>query len=415
MAFFAVWVFNTLIKAKGGGKMGQPLEGIRVVDLSRVLAGPFCTMILGDLGADVIKIESPGGSDDTRAWGPPFVAGESAYYLCTNRNKKGMTLNLKTEDGRRILKTLIKDADVLIQNFRVGMMEKWGLDYNTLHELNPRLVYCSISGFGATGPYRQMAGYDYMIQAMGGLMSVTGSEESGPIKVGVAIADVTTALYSAIAILAALKERDRSGEGQAIDMALMDAEVSSLINVASNYLISGEIPRLLGNVHPNVAPYQTFPTADGEMVIAAGNDKLYRLLCEALGAPELIDDPRFKTNSDRVKYRLELAGCLSERLRTEKTKVWVQRLIEAGVPAAPINNMEQVFSDPQVMAREMVVPMEHPTAGPIHLVGSPIKLSRTPVQYRKHPPVLGEHTEEILTALGYDEAAIQSLKTNGVI
>lgn len=395
--------------------MSGALSGIKVLDLSRVLAGPFCTMILGDLGAEVIKVEAPGGSDDTRAWGPPFQGDFSAYYLCANRNKRAITLNLKTEQGQEILKKLIKQSDVLIHNFKYGTMERLGFDYEQVKQLNPRIVYCSITGFGSQGPYRKLPGYDYIIQAMSGLMSITGSEESGPLKVGVAITDVFTGLYAAIGIEAALYERERSGEGQFIDMALFDSAVSSLVNVASNYLVSGVIPKRLGNYHPNIVPYQTFKTADGEMVVAVGNDRQFANFCTALGLENLIEDNRFATNEQRVAHRAQLEEIIQNVMKTQPSKVWLDKLVEYGIPCGPIHNMQEVFADEQIAAREMKVSMEHPTAGTLQLVGSPLKFSRTKVSYRRYPPLAGEHTLEVLQELGFSEDQYEQLKNEGIV
>ncbi|AMA74109.1 MULTISPECIES: CaiB/BaiF CoA transferase family protein [Aneurinibacillus] len=382
------------------------LDGIKVIDLTRVLAGPYCTMILGDLGADVIKIEAPGGSDETRGWGPPNIGGESAYYLCTNRNKRALTLDLKNLKARDILRELLKDADVVINNFKTGTMEKWGLGYETMAELNPRLIYVSISGFGQTGPYKHVPGYDYIVQAMGGMMSITGSEETGPMKVGVAIADVATGLYAAIGILAALRERDHSGMGQMIDLALFDSQISLLVNVASNYLVSGQIPKRYGNQHPNIVPYQTFAASDMEMVVAVGNDQQFRRLCVLLGKEEWSRDPKFATNSARLVHREEICELLQEEFKKRPASEWLVRLTDVGVPNAPIYNLAQLFEDPQVQARKMKVEISHPTAGKVSMVGSPLKLSRTPVSIRRHPPLVGEHTKEILLAHGFTEEQI---------
>ncbi|MBO8172071.1 MAG: CoA transferase [Bacillaceae bacterium] len=394
--------------------MAGALEGIQVLDLSRVLAGPYCTMILGDLGAEVIKVESPFQKDDTRAWGPPFTGGESAYYLCTNRNKRGMTLNLKSPRGRDVFKKLVARSDVVIQNFKTGTLEKWGLGYDTLSDINPQIILASITGFGNTGPYRHLPGYDYIIQAMGGLMSITG-DRSTPMKVGVAIADVLTGLYTAIAILAALQERNRSGKGQQIDMALFDSQIAALINVASNYLVSGKIPERLGNQHPNIVPYQVFPTRDKEMVVAVGNDKQFARFAALLDMPELAEDERFKTNAGRVKHREMLEQIISEKLQQKSAAEWRPILEKAGIPCGPINDMKSLFEDPQVRARDMLVNMAHPTAETVRMVGSPIKMSRTPVEMRRHPPLYGEHTADILQELGYSGSDVEQMKHNHVI
>jgi crotonobetainyl-CoA:carnitine CoA-transferase CaiB-like acyl-CoA transferase len=391
------------------------LQGIKVIDCSRVLAGPFCSMILGDLGAEVIKIEAPGGSDDTRAWGPPFIGGESAYYFSANRNKRAMTLNLKAEEGREILKELISNADVLLHNFKPGSMEKWDLDYSHLQTINRRLVYCGISGFGKTGPYQQRPGYDFVIQAMSGLMSITGPENSSPYKVGVAITDVLTGLYAVSAIQAALIERGRSGIGQEIDLSLYDCAISSLVNVASNYLISGKTPKRLGNKHPNIVPYQTFKAKDGEMAIAVGNDRQFKTFCHELGMDELADDPRFETNPKRLENIDALEEAVSVTLSQKSVKDWTDAFTNAGIPSGPIQTMDQVFQDPQVKARNMTVAVDHPTAGEINLVASPIKLSKTPVTYDRHPPLAGEHTEEILGEHHYSPEKIAEWRKKGII
>ncbi|HHW36584.1 MAG TPA: CoA transferase [Bacillales bacterium] len=395
--------------------MAGALEGIKVLDLTRVLAGPYCTMILGDLGAEILKVEAPGGSDDTRYWGPPYKGTESAYYLCANRNKRAITLNLKTEKGKEILKSLLVESDVVIENFKSGTMEKWGLGYSKLKEMNPKIVYCSITGFGHSGPYRNLPGYDFIIQAMSGLMSITGSEESGPVKVGVAVSDLFTGLYAVVGILAAINERNQSGEGQSIDISLFDSQLSALANVASNYLISGEIPGLLGNQHPNIVPYQLFDTKDGQMVVAVGNDGQFRKLCSLLGIEDIGVDERFIANSERLKNRDELIEILAFQFKSKTSKEWLFHLNEAGIPSGPIQNMKEVFGDPQVIARDMIYEMKHPTAGEIMVVGSPLKLSRTPVKVRYHPPLAGEHTKEILLDIGYADEMIEKMKVLDII
>ncbi|WP_144061580.1 CaiB/BaiF CoA transferase family protein [Bacillus sp. 1NLA3E] len=395
--------------------MGGALAGIKVLDLTRVLAGPYCTMMLADLGADVMKVEAPGGSDETRGWGPPFKNGVSAYYLCANRNKRSITVNLKTEEGRDIIRTLAKDADVLIHNFKTGSMEKWLLDYESLQELNSGLVFCSITGFGETGPYSQLPGYDFIVQGMSGLMSITGTEESGPLKIGVAMVDILTGLYAAISIQAALLERVKSGLGQKIDMSLLDAAVGSLANVASNYLISGKVPQKLGNEHPNIVPYATFQTADGEMIIAVGNDRQFTTLCELLEMKAIAQHEKFRTNSARVQNRLELTSILNERLQSQSMEYWTSLFSAYNIPCGPINTMDRVFNHPQIKARQMVVEMNHPEAGVVNLVGSPLKLSRTKVRMERHPPVAGEHTIEIMQQAGFLQTEINQFKNNNII
>lgn len=395
--------------------MSGALAGVKVLDLTRVLAGPNCTMILADLGADVIKVEAPGGSDETRFWGPPFQNGVSAYYLCANRNKRSITVNLKSDEGREIIRRLAKEADVLIHNFKTGSMEKWGLGYDSLEKINPRIVFCSITGFGETGPYSHLPGYDYIIQGMSGLMSITGNEESGPLKIGVAMVDILTGLYSAISIEAALFEREKSGHGQKIDMSLMDTAVSSLANVASNYLISGKVPRRLGNDHPNVVPYSTFSASDGELIIAVGNNRQFALLCEVIGLCELAVDEKFRTNEARVENRRELTKILNSQLQLKKVSDWMTLFSANNIPCGPINTIDQVFDDPQVSARNMVVQVDHPEAGLVKLVGSPIKLSRTETRVERHPPMAGEHTDEILQEVGFTFEEISRLKADNII
>ena len=373
----------------------QPLHGIRVLDLSRVLAGPYCTMVLGDLGADVVKVEPPGG-DETRAWGPPFAGGESAYYLCVNRNKRGMVVDLKTEEGKSTLRELALKSDVLVENFRPDTLARFGLDYETLRPHHPRLVYCSISGFGQTGPLRDRPGYDFMIQAMGGLMSITGEPDGEPMKVGVAAADLFAGQNAVIGILAALQARERTGEGQYIDIALFDSQLGWLANVASNYLISEELPARYGNGHPNIVPYQSFAASDGWFALAVGNDKQFARLCELIDRPEWSSDERFATNTARVTHREELIPLLKPLFALRRVEEWLSALKSADIPCGPINTLDQVFAEPQVSAREMLVHMEHPTIQDLPLVGSPLKFSKTPVQYRLPPPRLGEHTNVIL-------------------
>lgn len=376
----------------------QPLQGIRVLDLSRVLAGPYCTMVLGDLGADVIKVEPPEG-DETRGWGPPFAGGESAYYLCVNRNKRGIVINLKTDEGKKILRDLALQSDVLVENFRVGTLEKFGLDYETLHELNPKLIYCSITGFGQTGSMKDKPGYDFMIQALGGLMSITGEPEGEPMKTGVAVVDLFAGQNAIIAILAALQARTLTGRGQHLDISLFDSQLGWLANVASNYLISGKLPKRHGNAHANIVPYQSFQANDGWFAIAVGNDKQFGALCKVIGKLELVSDSRFAKNSGRVENRAEIIPLLASIFKTASVSEWLAKLDEAEIPCGPIQNFEQVFSMPTVKEREMLVNMDHPTIGELLLVGSPLKMSETPVEYRLSPPLMGEHTKEVLREL----------------
>ena len=382
----------------------QPLQGVRVLDLSRVLAGPYCTMVLGDLGADVIKVEPPEG-DETRGWGPPFAEGESAYYLCVNRNKRGIVINLKTDEGKKILRDLALQSDVLVENFRPGTLKKFGLDFETLHELNPKLIYCSITGFGQTGSMKDKPGYDFMIQALGGLMSITGEPDGEPMKTGVAVVDLFAGQNAIIAILAALQARTLTGRGQQLDIALFDSQLGWLANVASNYLISGKLPKRHGNAHANIVPYQSFQASDWWFAIAVGNDRQFARLCDLIGKPGFAADEKFATNSARVQNRAELIPLLIDIFKTASVSDWLARLDEAEIPCGPIQNFEQVFSMPVVGEREMLVKMEHPTIGKLPLVGSPLKMSETPVEFRLPPPLMGEHTEEVLRELGWGDEA----------
>ncbi|NWF65594.1 MAG: CoA transferase [Chloroflexi bacterium] len=392
----------------------QPLQNIRVLDLSRALAGPYCTMVLGDLGAEVIKVEPPEG-DETRGWGPPFAGGESAYYLCVNRNKRGMVVNLKTDEGAIILRELAMQSDVLVENFRPGTLKKFGLDFETLHNLNPGLIYCSISGFGQTGSLRDKPGYDFMIQAMGGIMSVTGEPDGQPMKVGVAVADLFAGQNAVIAILAALQARSFTGEGQFIDIALFDSELGWLANVAGNYLISGKHPKRHGNAHASIVPYQSFQASDGWLVVAVGNDKQFEALCDVIAKPSLARESRFQTNKARVENREALIEILKPIFMEKTVNEWLA-LIGAQFPCGPINNLEQVFSMPHVKEREMLVQMQHPTIGVLPLVGSPLKMGDTPVEYRLPPPLMGQHTGEILhEALGYSDEKITALMESACI
>lgn len=394
----------------------RALSDLRVLDLSRVLAGPYCTMLLADLGAEVIKVEDPAGGDDTRQWGPPWAGGESAYYLAVNRNKKSITINLKHERGRALVRDLARRSDVLVENWRHGKAEPWGLDYAALSEVNPALVYCAITGYGQSGPRCDDPGYDFIIQAEGGIMSITGPVEGPPMKVGVAIVDVTAGLFAATAILSALHERKRGGRGQYIDISLLDCQVAWLVNAASNFLVSGERPARYGNAHPNIVPYETFPTADGWLAIGVGHDRQWRRLCQAAGWDDLAADERFSTNPQRVEHRELLIPILQERFRTRSTSDWRDSLRDAGVPCGPINAIDLVFAEPQVLSRDMLVEVPHPTAGRIKLAGCPMKLGRTPARIDRHPPLLGEHTEEVLQdLLGSTPDQIAALRVEGVI
>lgn len=403
------------------------LSHLRVLDLSRVLAGPWSGQILADLGADVIKVERPGSGDDTRAWGPPFLrdaqgenTSEAAYYLSANRNKRSVTIDFTQPEGQRLVRELVAKSDIVIENFKVGGLASYGLDYECLKAVNPKLIYCSITGFGQTGPYAKRAGYDFMIQGLGGLMSLTGRPEgeqgAGPMKVGVALTDILTGLYSTVAILAALAHRDQSGEGQHIDMALLDVQVACLANQAMNYLTTGTSPKRLGNAHPNIVPYQDFPTADGDFILTVGNDGQFRKFAEVAGQPQWADDPRFATNKQRVAHRAELIPLIRQATVFKTTAQWVAELERAGVPCGPINDLAQMFQDPQVVARGLKVDVPHPLAGSVPQVASPIRLSETPVEYRRAPPLLGEHTEAVLLdVLGLDAGAVQLLRSAGVL
>lgn len=403
------------------------LSHLRVLDLSRVLAGPWAGQILADLGAEVIKVERPGNGDDTRAWGPPFLkdaygesTGEAAYYLSANRNKQSVTIDFTKPEGQRLVRDLAAKSDILIENFKVGGLEAYGLDYASLKALNPDLIYCSITGFGQTGPYAKRAGYDFMVQGLGGLMSLTGRPEgddgAGPVKVGVALTDILTGLYSAVAILAALAHRQHDGGGQHIDMALLDVQVACLANQAMNYLTTGVAPQRLGNAHPNIVPYQDFPTADGDFILTVGNDSQFRKFTEVAGRPELGGDPRFATNKLRVANRAELVPLIRQLTVFKTTAEWVAQLEAVGVPCGPINDLAQVFADPQVRARGLVMHLPHALAGLVPQVASPIRLSETPVEYRNAPPLLGEHTQQVLErVLGLDAGVVEGLRRSGVL
>jgi formyl-CoA transferase len=402
--------------------MTQPptgaLAGIRVLDFSRVLAGPFCTMMLADLGADVIKVEHPARGDDTRQWGPPWHANgdedQSAYYLSVNRNKRSLTLNLKSESGQALARQLAAQSHVVVENFKLGQMAEFGLSYNDLNALNPALVYCSITGFGQTGPYRDRPGYDYVIQAMSGLMSITGPVEGPPYKVGVAISDVFAGLFASSAILAAVRHSERTGEGQYIDVALLDTQIAALVNVASNYLVSGQTPPRFGNQHPNIVPYQAFSASDGDFIVAVGNDGQYAKLCELIDRLDLLDDPRYTSNPARVAHRDSLIPALQVIFAQRPAAEWVEALLACGIPAGPINTIPAILTDPHILARGLVY--DPPDGNGPRLVGQPVQLSGTPAEVRSLPPKLGEHTDAVLReVLGLDDATLAGYRANGVI
>ena len=409
----------------------QSLAGVRVLDLSRVLAGPWCTQTLADLGADVIKVERPakdglGGGDDTRGWGPPFLkdrdgqdTAEAAYFLGTNRNKRSITVDIASAQGQALVRRLAVQSDVFIENYKVGDMARYGLDAATLLALKPRLVYCSITGFGQTGPYRERAGYDYAVQGMGGLMSVTGPSRAeiaddalggGPQKAGVAVADLFTGMYACTAILAALRHAQATGEGQAIDMALLDTQVAMLANLGANYLTTGVAPQRMGNAHQNLVPYQVFEVSDGHMIVAVGNDAQFARFCAVAGEPQIALDERFSRNAERVRHRAVLVPMLSRLMKARKRAEWLLALEAVKVPCGPINDLADVFADPQVREREMVVTLPHALSGTVDLVASPMKFSATPVQYRLPPPLLGEHTDVVLHELGFGADEITALR-----
>jgi crotonobetainyl-CoA:carnitine CoA-transferase CaiB-like acyl-CoA transferase len=396
--------------------MVGPLDGVRVLDLTRVLAGPYCTMFLGDLGAEVIKLEQPGVGDDTRGWGPPFAGGESAYFLCVNRNKKSIAVDLKSTEGIDLLKRLAAQADVLIENFRPGTMERLGLGERELRSINPRLIYASLSGFGADGPMSDVPGYDLIIQAWGGLMSVTGMPDGEPTKVGVAILDLVAGLMLGKSITAALFAREKLGVGQKIDTSLLEAAVACLINAGSNYLVEGTIPRRWGNAHPTIVPYQSFKTANGFLVIGVASEGIWRRFCQALDRAELADDPRFAKNANRVEHRAALLSILAEVFLNRDTDTWLRLLNQAEVPCAPVQTIDKVFTAPQVLHREMLVEVDHPTAGTVRMAGIPVKFSVTPASVRLPPPLLGQHTEEVLSSwLGMRIEEVNELKRKSVV
>jgi len=392
------------------------LSGIKVLDLSRVLAGPWAGQLLADLGADVVKVERPGLGDDTRQWAPPSLPdGTAAYFLSANRGKRSVTIDITRPEGQAIVRQLAEQADVLLENYKVGGLAKYGLDYESLSKLNPRLVYCSITGFGQDGPYADSPGYDYIVQGMSGLMSITGPADGEPHKVGVAVTDLFTGLYAANAVQAALLARYRTGRGQHIDMALFDCSLAMLANVGMNYLVSGNTPPRLGNAHPNIVPYQVFAAADGHFILACGNDKQFRAVTELIGQPALADDARFATNPERVAHRELLVGRLAEAFGAATRDDWLARLDAAGVPCGPINSVAEAFADPQAVARGMRIEMQDAAGQAVPLMGCPVRLSDTPAVYRQAPPKLGEHTEAVLAELGYDREQIATLQASGTV
>ena len=407
--------------------MPLPLSNITVLDLSRILAGPWCSQLLADLGATVIKIEHPARGDDTRGWGPPFLrdkdgveTGEAAYYLGVNRNKQSVAVDFTQPEGQAILLALAAQADVMIENYKVGGLKKYGLDYDSVCGANPKVVYCSITGFGQTGPYANNAGYDFMIQGMGGLMSVTGERDDlpggGPQKVGVAVSDIMTGLYATVGIQAALMHRDRTGVGQHIDMALLDTQVAMIANLNMNYLISGVVPGRMGNAHANIVPYQAFPTSDGHVILAVGNDGQFEKFCQIANRPDLGDDPRFRRNADRVRHREILVPIVAALIKGRTTREWTSACDGAQVPCGPINRLDQVFADRQVVHRQMRIDLPHPLSGTVPQVVNPLKFSQTPLEYHSAPPLLGQHTAGVLAErLGYDETRIVELAARNVI
>ncbi|SDE29457.1 Crotonobetainyl-CoA:carnitine CoA-transferase CaiB [Rhodospira trueperi] len=400
-----------------------PLAGVRVLDLSRVLAGPFCTQLLGDLGADIVKVERPGSGDDTRAWGPPFLTDrdgrstrESAYYVSINRNKRSLALDIAKPEGQAIVRRLARRSDILVENFKVGGLAKYGLAYEDLKGECPRLIYCSITGFGQSGPYAARAGYDYLAQGMGGMMSLTGPPDGDPVKVGNANADQLTGMYAAVAILAALHRRAETGRGQHIDANLLDSQIAWLTYQAQNWLVSGEAPKRHGNAHPNIVPYDTFPAADGHLILAVGNDRQFRRFCEVAGRPEMADDPRFVTNADRIAHREALTAILRPLIATRSRDDWLAELEAVGVPSGPVNSIPDVFADPHVQSRGMTVDMARPDSDdPLTLIANPLRFSETPATYRRPPPSVGGDTASVLDELGVSREEQAALRAAGAI
>jgi glutaryl-CoA transferase len=398
------------------GTTGGALEGLKVLDLTRILAGPLCSQILGDMGAEVIKVEPPGSGDDTRTWGPPFTGGESAYFLGVNRNKRSLTLNMAVKSGQEILAQLVKKSDVLVENFKLGTLEKWGITDGWLEENAPQVVRCSITGYGSSGPDAALPGYDFILQAESGLMSICGEADGGPTKYGVAIVDVVTGLYACNSILAALAARSRTGRGQRVEVCLYDSGLAMLINVASNYLVTGKDARRFGNGHPNIVPYTTYPTADGMVAVAVGNDGQFARFAETVGHGKWARDARYATNPARVANREALDAAIAQALKKGKSSAWIEKLRSAGVPCGPIKSVGEALNDPHTLARDMVRSVRHPTAGDLSMVGIPFRLNGTPAAIRRAPPLLGQHTEEVLSGeLGMSAARIAQLRAERVI
>jgi formyl-CoA transferase len=395
--------------------MARALDGIRIIDFSKALAGPYCTMLLADMGAEVIKVEMPGSGDDSRGWGPPFIEGESAYFLSINRNKKSITLNLKDNKAKEIALKIIEKADIVLESNRPGVMTKLGLDYETVKKINPGIIYCSISGFGQTGPYSKRPGFDQDIQGYGGIMGLTGEKGGGPLKVGIAVTDIATGMFAATGILTALYHRERTGQGQHVDASMLDGQVSWLTYQAGRYLASGNVPQRIGSAHPLIVPYQDFEASDGFINIAAGNDNLWKKFCAVTALSDIADNPKFATNPKRVENRDEVVAIVSKKIKTKTMQEWLDILNDAGVPCGPIYTVDQIFKDPQVLAREMLVEVDHPKCGKIQVTGSPIKLSETPAEITTHPPMLGEHNSSILQEFGFSEEDITKLKEDKVI
>ncbi|TEB04440.1 Formyl-coenzyme A transferase [Pelotomaculum schinkii] len=394
--------------------MELPLKGVKVLDISRVLTGPFCTMQLSDLGAEVIKIEIPGEGDETRSWGPPYLEGESAYYLSINRNKKSVTVNMKSEEGHKILMDLAAKSDVVIENFLPGTTKRLGLDYDTIRSVNPEIIYCSISGFGQAGPYRTFPAYDLLLQGLGGLMSITGEKDGDPVRIGVALIDIGAGMYAAMGIISALMTKKETGKGQYIDVSLLGTEVAWLTYMAANYLASGKDPIRMGSAHPSIVPYQAFKAKDKYFILAVGNDNIWKRFCKALDL-NIVDDPRYATNEMRVKHREELNQFLKDMFKEKNASEWLEKLQGERVPCGMINSIGEVVNHPQVVDRQMIVELPHPKIGKVRVPGCPINFSLTPVSYNSAPPLLGQHTEEVLGTLGYSKNDIENLRAKGVI